>query len=203
MGLPSLCLLTFAPFIVLYFGTSGFQFLCAGAFLRYGITIIICSLFAYFAFLFIRLCHSSCKYCHRDFWTSQLISTYQWLALSHQSIFPNPDFSGKCLSCIVNTYPCASMADDSSFGFELSYGISTADEPGAYIAMDNITVPQYEQLFNFTGNLLSNTFWWNTTAPSLPEGAYILTAGGSFFACSNGSENCKGPTLFPWPPSIR
>jgi hypothetical protein len=55
--------------------------------------------------------------------------------------------------------------------------------------MDSLTVPQYTHMFNFTGNLLSNKFWWNTTSPSLPSGSYILTTSASFFSCSDGSDN--------------
>ena len=81
-------------------------------------------------------------------------------------------------------------ADDSSFGFQLMYGISSTSDPTTFIHMDSLKVDQYTQFFNFTGNLLGNKFWWNTTIPSLPEGSYILTSSANFFACSGGSDNC-------------
>ena len=80
-------------------------------------------------------------------------------------------------------------ADNSSFGFQLMYGISSTSDPTTNIQMDSLTVEQYTQFFNFTGNLLSNTFWWNTTTPSLPAGSYLLTSSASFFACSEGSDD--------------
>jgi hypothetical protein len=83
----------------------------------------------------------------------------------------------------------AVKADDSSFGFQLTYGISSTSDPTTFLQTDSITVDQYTQFFNFTGNLLSNTFWWNTTAPALPDGAYLLTSSGTFFACSEGSSD--------------
>lgn len=82
------------------------------------------------------------------------------------------------------------VANYSSFGFQLTYGVSSTSSPGTYIQMDNTVVPQFTQMFNFTGNLLSNTFWWNTSINSLPAGSYVITSSASFFACSNGSPNC-------------
>jgi len=75
-----------------------------------------------------------------------------------------------------------------SFGFQLTYGVSLTSDPSTYIAMDSIVVDQYTQFFNFTGNLLSNKFWWNTTTPSLPDGSYLLTTSASFFSCSDGPD---------------
>jgi len=77
------------------------------------------------------------------------------------------------------------------------YGISTTDDPETYIQMDSVMVPQYTQLFNFTGNLLANKFWWNVSTAPLDEGSYILTSAASFFACSDGSGN----GIPPFPPS--
>jgi hypothetical protein len=54
--------------------------------------------------------------------------------------------------------------------------------------MDQITVLQYTQMFNFTGNLLSNMFWWNITAAPLPAGSYVLQSSASFFSCSGTSD---------------
>jgi hypothetical protein len=55
--------------------------------------------------------------------------------------------------------------------------------------MKSVTVPQQAQLFNFTGNLLANTFWWNTTVPGVPAGNYVLRSSASFFSCSQGSAD--------------
>jgi len=82
----------------------------------------------------------------------------------------------------------------STFGFQLTYGISSTSDPQTYIQMDSATVPQYTQMFNFTGNLLSNQFWWNTSVDGMQDGNYILTTSASFFACSDGSADCIIPT---------
>lgn len=71
----------------------------------------------------------------------------------------------------------------------MTYGISSTSDPNTFIQMDSIIVNQYAHFFNFTGNLLSNKFWWNTTSPALPAGSYLLTSSASFFACSEGSGN--------------
>ena len=77
----------------------------------------------------------------------------------------------------------------------MTYGISTTEDPGTYIQMDSIMVAQYAQLFNFTGNLLANKFWWNVSTAPLDAGSYLLTSSASFFACSDGSENGALPLL--------
>jgi hypothetical protein len=92
-----------------------------------------------------------------------------------------------------------SLLTCSAFGFEMAYGIAPVDDPGNYIQMNVMKVAQDEQLFNFTGNLLSNRFWWNATADPLPEGQYVLITQASFSACSDGSQpgNSPPPSLFP------
>jgi len=99
------------------------------------------------------------------------------------------------LHCLLSQRVTALMVSD--FGFQMTYGISTTDDPGTYIQMDSIMVAQYAQLFNFTGNLLANKFWWNVTTAPLDAGSYLLTSSASFFACSDGSENgTLSPSLF-------
>lgn len=71
----------------------------------------------------------------------------------------------------------------------MAYGISMENDPGNYIFMDSLLVNQYEHMFNFTGNLLSNAFWWNFTTPVLADGQYILTSSAAFTACTPGTPN--------------
>ena len=76
----------------------------------------------------------------------------------------------------------------------MAYGLSTADDLGTYLQSDSIEVAQYTQLFNFTGNLLGNKFWWNTSLDGLPEGSYVLTSYAEFSACMGGSTLCILPS---------
>jgi len=79
-----------------------------------------------------------------------------------------------------------------NFGFQMTYGLMSTSSPDTFAPqMKSITVAQQAQFFNFTGNLLSNTFWWNTTASNVPPGSYILRSSASFFACSQGSANVR------------
>jgi len=99
------------------------------------------------------------------------------------------------LHCLLSQFVTALMISD--FGFQMTYGISTTEDPGTYVQMDSIMVAQYAQLFNFTGNLLANKFWWNVTTAPLDAGSYLLTSSASFFACSDGSDNgTLSPSLF-------
>jgi len=89
---------------------------------------------------------------------------------------------------------CISLGNASlafNFGFQLTYGISTASDPKTYIRMGSTTIPQYTHLYNFTGNLLSNKFWWNTSVSGLQEGSYLLTTSASYFACSADSADLR------------
>jgi hypothetical protein len=74
-------------------------------------------------------------------------------------------------------------AHGSAFGFEMAYGIATIEDPEDYIQMETMTVAQDDHFVNFTGNLLSNRFWWNVTADPLPEGQYRLVMEATFSAC--------------------
>lgn len=109
------------------------------------------------------------------------------------SLFPSNFLSGIIhlhrlypLALLLRMYGILIVSD---FGFQMTYGISTTDDPDTYIQMDSMTVSQYAQMFNFTGNLLANKFWWNVSTESLDAGSYLLTSSASFFACSDGSEN--------------
>jgi len=77
----------------------------------------------------------------------------------------------------------------------MAYGVSAIQSPGEYVYMDSIHVEQYTQMFNFTGNLLANTFWWNTTTPVLIDGTYLLTTSASFSYCVNGSADSNLPLV--------
>ena len=84
--------------------------------------------------------------------------------------------------------------DHSSLGFQMTYGVAPTSTPEQYIHMDSLTVQQYDHMFNFTGNLLANTFWWNYTIPTLPDGSYVLKSSASFFSCTPGTSD---GILFP------
>jgi len=78
-----------------------------------------------------------------------------------------------------------------NFGFQMTYGLISTSSPDTFMMMDSLTVPQQVGLFNFTGNLLSNKFWWNTSVADVPAGNYVLRSSASFFACSGGSANVR------------
>jgi len=89
----------------------------------------------------------------------------------------------------------ASLAFD--FGFQMTYGLISTSSPDTFMPiMKSFTVPQQAQLFNFTGNLLANTFWWNTTVPGIPAGNYVLRSSASFFSCSQGSADIRTDTFW-------
>jgi hypothetical protein len=72
----------------------------------------------------------------------------------------------------------------------MAYGLISTSSPDTFMPiMKSVTVPQQTQLFNFTGNLLANTFWWNTTVAGVPAGDYVLRSSASFFSCSQGSAD--------------
>jgi hypothetical protein len=125
---------------------------------------------------------------------------------SVSSLIPFPtlflEHDSKCLSHLSTLRILAfsillasseNRSNNSTFGFQLTYGVSTTSDPQTYIRMSSTTVPQYTQMFNFTGNLLSNKFWWNTSVEGLQDGTYLLTTSASFFSCPGDSVDCKYP----------
>jgi hypothetical protein len=131
-------------------------------------------------------------------------SPYPSYSVSSLTPFPTLflEHDSKCLShlstlrILVSSMLLASSenrSNNSTFGFQLTYGVSTTSDPETYIRMSSTTVPQYTQMYNFTGNLLSNKFWWNTSVEGLQDGTYLLTTSASFFSCSGDSVDCKYP----------
>jgi hypothetical protein len=72
----------------------------------------------------------------------------------------------------------------------MTYGLISTSSPDTFMpSMKSVTVPQQTQLFNFTGSLVANTFWWNTTVAGVPTGDSVLRSSASFFSCSQGSAD--------------
>lgn len=92
-------------------------------------------------------------------------------------------------SLALYDFPRENKTDHSSLGFQMTYGVAPTSTPEQYIHMDSLTVQQYDHMFNFTGNLLSNTFWWNYSIPTLPDGSYVLKSSASFFSCTPGTSD--------------
>src|ERR1700737_1231516 len=86
-------------------------------------------------------------------------------------------------------YCLHTVTNSSNFGFQMTYGLMSTSAPNTFMMEESITVPIQAQFFNFTGNLLSNTFWWNPSLTGVPAGDYMLMSSASFFACSQGSAN--------------
>ena len=132
-----------------------------------------------------------------------------WIYPINQSVPIHLSLGNSSLALCLPPPPSSQVimgVDGSDFGFQMTYGISKTEKPGTYIQMDSIMVPQYTQLFNFTGNLLSNKFWWNVSTAPLDAGSYLLTTSASFFACSDGSSDRIPPppsSPSPSPPGAR
>jgi hypothetical protein len=89
------------------------------------------------------------------------------------------------------------VSNGSAFGFEIAYGIASIEDPEDYIQMETMSVAQDDHFVNFTGNLLSNRFWWNVTADPLPEGQYRLVMEATFSACQPDSPTGTKYLFFP------